>query len=169
MIYNIKDCDTDGYIKIVRDELQGKERFVYISTFGCQQNEADSEKLLGLSELMGYKYTDDPDMADLVIFNTCAIREHAEEKALSMLATLFKRSAKSISDLYELTFCPRSVISLTPFDMSSLHSEITSALLRLLSLPRTYGTIQYEQKLLHPYIIETQALCPTLLVAGAPS
>ena len=85
MIYNIKDCDTDRYIKIVRDELQGKEKFVYISTFGCQQNEADSEKLLGLSELMGYKHTDDPDMADLVIFNTCAIREHAEEKALSML------------------------------------------------------------------------------------
>lgn len=85
MIYNIKDCNTDHYIQLVRDELKGKEKFVYISTFGCQQNEADSEKLLGLSELMGYKYTADPDTADLVIFNTCAIREHAEEKALSML------------------------------------------------------------------------------------
>ncbi len=85
MIYNIKDSDTEKYIDLVKKELQGIEKFVYIATFGCQQNEADSEKILGFAESMGYKYTDDPDFADLVIFNTCAIREHAEEKALSML------------------------------------------------------------------------------------
>ena len=85
MIYSIKDSNTEKYINLVKNELRGKECFIYIATFGCQQNEADSEKILGLAESMGYKYTDDPDSADLVIFNTCAIREHAEEKALSML------------------------------------------------------------------------------------
>ena len=55
----------------------------YILTFGCQQNEADSEKLSGMAEAMGYEIVDEPDDADLIVVNTCAIREHAEQKALS--------------------------------------------------------------------------------------
>ena len=55
----------------------------YILTFGCQQNEADSEKLSGMAEAMGYEIVDKPDDADLIVVNTCAIREHAEQKALS--------------------------------------------------------------------------------------
>ena len=85
MVYSIKDSDVEKYIDLVKCELSDRERFVYIATFGCQQNEADSEKMLGIAKLMGYNPTDDPQLADLVIFNTCAIREHAEEKALSML------------------------------------------------------------------------------------
>ena len=61
------------------------KRKVYVQTFGCQQNEADSEKYLGMAVDMGYEQTDIPDDADLIIFNTCAIREHAEQKALSIV------------------------------------------------------------------------------------
>ncbi len=61
----------------------GKEKNVCILTFGCQQNEADSEILSGICERMGYGETDDPKNADLILINTCAIREHAELKALS--------------------------------------------------------------------------------------
>ena len=57
----------------------------YVRTFGCQQNEADSEKLAGLAELMGYVRTEEPDAADLIIVNTCAVREHAERKTLSII------------------------------------------------------------------------------------
>ncbi len=57
----------------------------YILTFGCQQNEADSEKLAGMAETMGYEIVDEPDDADLIVVNTCAIREHAEQKALSTI------------------------------------------------------------------------------------
>lgn len=57
----------------------------YILTFGCQQNEADSEKLSGMAEAMGYEVVDNPDDADLIVVNTCAIREHAEQKALSTI------------------------------------------------------------------------------------
>ena len=64
---------------------EGKARFVYVQTFGCQQNEADSEKLLGLAEEMGYQKTDVPDKADLILINTCAVREHAELRALSAI------------------------------------------------------------------------------------
>jgi len=55
----------------------------FVLTFGCQQNEADSEKLIGIAEKMGYVQCCVPEEADLIIVNTCAIREHAEQKALS--------------------------------------------------------------------------------------
>ncbi len=64
---------------------------VYIATFGCQQNEADSEKLRGMAHEMGYTDAASPDTADLVLINTCAIREHAEQKVLSYLGTLKAR------------------------------------------------------------------------------
>lgn len=55
----------------------------YVLTFGCQQNEADSERLAGMAEAMGYELCGRPDEADLIVVNTCAIREHAEKRALS--------------------------------------------------------------------------------------
>ena len=61
---------------------------IYIATFGCQQNEADSERLLGTAIMLGYKKTDNIEKADLIIFNTCAVREHAELRALSKTGQL---------------------------------------------------------------------------------
>lgn len=57
---------------------------VFMLTFGCQQNEADSESICGMAVRMGYTVTSSQEDADLVIINTCAIREHAELKALSL-------------------------------------------------------------------------------------
>ena len=57
----------------------------YIQTFGCQQNEADSERLAGLAKMMGYRAVATPEEASLILVNTCAIREHAEKKALSII------------------------------------------------------------------------------------
>ena len=57
----------------------------YIQTFGCQQNEADSERMAGLAWMMGYRPVSVPDAAQLILVNTCAIREHAEKKALSII------------------------------------------------------------------------------------
>ena len=58
---------------------------VFVLTLGCQQNEADSEKLMGMALEMGYEKTNVPDDASLIIVNTCAIREHAEKRALSLI------------------------------------------------------------------------------------
>ncbi len=63
----------------------GHSRRAFVLTFGCQQNEADSEKLRGTALAMGYALTDTPQEADLIVVNTCAIREHAELKALSII------------------------------------------------------------------------------------
>lgn len=72
-----------GYMSKVFSLTNGKKK-VFIQTFGCQQNEADSEKLLGMAVEMGYTETKDKNEADLILVNTCAVREHAEQKALSI-------------------------------------------------------------------------------------
>ena len=63
----------------------GSKLKAHVLTFGCQQNEADSEKLAGMSRSMGYEITSVPEEADLILVNTCAVREHAEQKALSIV------------------------------------------------------------------------------------
>lgn len=75
------------YIKETASLLKGKP-LALINTFGCQQNENDSEKIAGILSEIGYGFTDDPGKADLVIFNTCAIRENAEKKVYGMLGAL---------------------------------------------------------------------------------
>jgi len=60
---------------------------VYIRTFGCQQNEADSERMMGVALSMGYRHVATPEEADLILVNTCAVREHAEKKALSIIGS----------------------------------------------------------------------------------
>ena len=73
-----------GYMARVRELLGDRPRGVYMQTFGCQQNEADSERLCGMAEEMGYTVVSEPEEADLILVNTCAIREHAELKTLSI-------------------------------------------------------------------------------------
>ncbi len=60
----------------------------YVETYGCQQNEADSEKLRGYLSMSGYAITDTPEGADVVVMNTCAIREHAEQRVFGNLGAL---------------------------------------------------------------------------------
>ena len=76
----------------------GKCAYSHVITFGCQQNEADSERIRGILASLGYKDTSSPECADVIILNTCAIREHAEMKALSMLGN-FKAQKRKNPDL----------------------------------------------------------------------
>ncbi len=73
----------------------GRTIKAYVLTFGCQQNEADSEKLAGMSISMGYEITSCADEADLILVNTCAVREHAEQKALSSIGQFKHLKAKN--------------------------------------------------------------------------
>ena len=57
----------------------------YVETYGCQQNEADSEKLRGYLSQSGYAIAQEAEGADVVIMNTCAIREHAEQRVFGNL------------------------------------------------------------------------------------
>ena len=60
----------------------------YVETYGCQQNEADSERIRGILSESGYAITDTPEGADVVVMNTCAIREHAEQRVFGNLGAL---------------------------------------------------------------------------------
>ena len=96
---NLKeDKRFEGYISGVRDIVLGNDKYASVITLGCQQNEADSEKLRAMAESMGYILTDDPMKADLIVVNTCAIREHAELKALSTVGN-FKVLKKTKPEL----------------------------------------------------------------------
>ena len=76
---------------------------VFARTYGCQQNEADTEKLLGLALLCGYEKTATPENADLIIVNTCAIREHAEKRTFSCTGS-YKKLKEQNPDLV-IMFC----------------------------------------------------------------
>ncbi len=66
-------------------------RNYHITTFGCQMNKADSERMGGILEEMGFAWSDDPFTADLVLYNTCTIRDLAEQKVYSYLGKQTRR------------------------------------------------------------------------------
>ncbi len=66
-------------------------RRYHITTFGCQMNKADSERMAGILEKMGFLWSEDPYDADLVLYNTCTIRDNAEQKVYSYLGRQAKR------------------------------------------------------------------------------
>ena len=77
------------YIKKIKEKYNNNNKY-YIFTMGCQLNENDSEKLGGMLEKMGYSKVDNQNEADLAIFNTCCVRENAEDKLFGKLGELKK-------------------------------------------------------------------------------
>ena len=71
---------------------------VHIETFGCQMNEYDTELVRSLLKARGFAFTEDRECADVVLMNTCAIREHAHNKVYGYLADLkaLKRQRKLV-------------------------------------------------------------------------
>ena len=67
---------------------RGRTPLAMVDTFGCQQNVADSQHILGMLRDMGCDFTDDPARADIVVMNTCAIRDHAEKRVYGTLGAL---------------------------------------------------------------------------------
>ena len=76
------------YIEKIKQINENKNLKYNILTMGCQLNENDSEKLCGMMEEMGYTKTEDIENADLVVFNTCCVRENAEDKLFGKLGEL---------------------------------------------------------------------------------
>ena len=86
-------CDI--FTERIAAQISGSGKRYFIRTFGCQQNEADSEKIAGILEYIGYLPAQDAESADVIIINTCAIREHAEMKVYSLLGTYKAIKAKN--------------------------------------------------------------------------
>ena len=81
----------------IRRELDALPRrpLALVDTYGCQQNEADSEKLRGYLAEMGYGEASGENEADLIVVNTCAVREHAEMRVLGNVGALVHAKAKN--------------------------------------------------------------------------
>ena len=72
------------YMKALKEINEGRALSACVVTYGCQQNEADSERIAGMLSESGYGIVKDTSLADVIIVNTCAVREHAEERAFSI-------------------------------------------------------------------------------------
>ena len=78
------------YIEKIREQIKNKNLKYNILTMGCQLNENDSEKLCGMLEEMGYEREENVKNADICLFNTCCVRENAEDKLFGKLGELKK-------------------------------------------------------------------------------
>lgn len=67
---------------------KGRKMLALTETYGCQQNENDTERIRGILEECGFDFTEDSEKADLIIYNTCAVRENAEQKVFGRLGIL---------------------------------------------------------------------------------
>ena len=86
---SIEVKEQEKYIENVKNKNNGKLKY-NILTMGCQLNENDSEKLCGMLEEMGYSRTENQQDADIALFNTCCVRENAEDKLFGKLGELKK-------------------------------------------------------------------------------
>ncbi len=82
-----------------------ESRKIYIETYGCQMNISDTELILGLLKPEGYEPTRAPDQADVILLNTCAIRERAEARIIGRLGELAKYKARKPGVVLGLTGC----------------------------------------------------------------
>ena len=74
-------------VKVLAENIYGEPK-ACVNTFGCQQNVSDSEHYKGMLTAMGYTITENPEEADFVLFNTCAVREHAEDRVYGNIGTM---------------------------------------------------------------------------------
>ena len=99
----------EEYMQLVAEIMcvraRGKRPLAYVRTYGCQQNVADSEKIRGMLAKMGYTFTETPQDADFIIFNTCAVREHAEDRVFGNVGALKAIKQKHPSVLIALCGC----------------------------------------------------------------
>ena len=77
----------------------------YVDTYGCQQNEADSERIRGYLREMGCGFTTDENEADIIVINTCAIREHAEDRVLGNVGALIHAKRRHPGQIICLCGC----------------------------------------------------------------
>ena len=80
----------EEFTKKIKNKIEGRDYKYYIVTMGCQLNENDSEKIAGMLEKMGYAETRKVEEADIIVYNTCCVRENAEERLFGKIGEIKK-------------------------------------------------------------------------------
>ena len=122
-----------------------KNKYLYIETFGCQMNVHDSEQMAVLLAGIGYKLTEDSRKADLILINTCSVREKAEQKAFSELGRLMKLKEEKPNLIIGFAGC------LAQHMGTKVHSRVKNVDLvfgthNIHRLPEMVAAIQKERK-----------------------
>ncbi len=94
--------------RIINDILNilgDKKRLAYVRSFGCQLNVSDGEKIKGLLKNVGYDFTEDEQQADIIILNTCAVRESAEDRVFGIIGSLKKLKEEKPSLIIGVAGC----------------------------------------------------------------
>lgn len=86
-------------------ERFGSVPLAFVHSYGCQQNVSDGERIKGMLAQMGFAFTDSPDHADLILFNTCAVRAHAEDRVFGNVGALKARKREHPSCIIGLCGC----------------------------------------------------------------
>ena len=101
--------EQDRYIadvaQIMQVRARGEMPLALVRTYGCQQNVADGEKIKGMLEKMGFGFTDKEEEADFILFNTCAVREHAEDRIYGNVGALKNIKRRNPSLIIALCGC----------------------------------------------------------------
>ncbi len=99
--------DQKKIIERIRKENAQAEipPLAFVDTYGCQQNESDSEKLRGMLAGMGYKFTGIEEQADVIVINTCAVREHAEQRVYGNIGALVHSKRNKPNQIIVLCGC----------------------------------------------------------------
>lgn len=91
--------------QIMAVRARGPVPLALVHTYGCQQNVADGEKIKGQLEQMGFSFTENEDEADLILYNTCAVREHAEDRVFGNVGALKNVKRRSPSLIIAVCGC----------------------------------------------------------------
>ena len=90
---------------VLSSRFRGKTPYAFVHTYGCQGNVADSEHIKGMLVEMGYSLCELPEQADLILYNTCAIREHAEDRVFGNVGALKKLKSENPDLIIALCGC----------------------------------------------------------------
>ena len=170
---NVNREDTDNIIEkqkaIMRSIFEvSSARYTpplaYIDTYGCQQNESDSEKLRGMLAEMGYGFTGDEYSADLIIINTCAIRENAENRVYGNVGALVHTKKAKPSQIIAFCGCMAAIPEVEEkIRQSYRHVDLMFSPNNLWRLPEMLWNVMESKKRLY----ET-AVGEGVIVEGIP-
>ena len=119
----------------------------FLHSFGCQQNVSDGERILGLLFKMGYGVTEDMTAADLIIYNTCAVRENAELKVYSLVGNLKRLKEQNPDLIIGLCGCmAQQEKTVEKIRKSYRHVDLIFGTFALRELPRLLYSVLTEKK-----------------------
>lgn len=133
----------------------------HIITYGCQMNVHESEKLAGILENLGYKHTPEKEEADVIIFNTCCIRDTAERRALSNIDKLKKLKSKKPDMIIGVCGCmPQQESARNYIENKMPHVDIVFGTHNIHNLGQLISDCQKERKRIFEIWGESQELQP---------